>query len=59
MRQHCADVGRDPAEIEISVGVSGNPKDTGPELREIGASLFTVGTGGPDYDLSGLRDWIA
>ncbi len=59
LRRHCADAGRDPAEIEISVGVRGNPEDTGPELRSIGASLFTVGAGGPDYDLSGLREWIA
>jgi probable F420-dependent oxidoreductase len=59
LRQHCADLGRDPAEIEISVGVRGNPKDTCPELRSIGASLFTVGAGGPDYDLSDLREWIA
>ena len=57
--QHCADVGRDPAEIEISVGVSGNPDEVGPTLRALGASLFTVGVGGPDYDLSELRDWIA
>jgi probable F420-dependent oxidoreductase len=59
LRQHCADVGRDPADIEISVGVSGNPAEVGPKLRSLGASLFTVGVGGPDYDLSALRDWIA
>jgi len=59
LHQHCADVGRDPAEIEISVGVRGNPEKAGPRLRELGASLFTVGAGGPDYDLSDLRDWIA
>ena len=59
LHQHCADVGRDPAEIEISVGVQGSPEKTGPTLRALGASLFTVGVGGPDYDLSGLRDWIA
>ncbi len=28
-------------------------------LRALGVSLFTVESGGPDYDLSGLRDWIA
>ena len=59
LHQHCADVGRDPADIEISVGVRGNPQETGPKLRSLGASLFTVGVGGPDYDLSELGDWIA
>jgi probable F420-dependent oxidoreductase len=59
LRQHCADVGRDPAEIEISVGVKGSPEELGPKLRALGASLFTVGVGGPDYDLSELRGWIA
>jgi probable F420-dependent oxidoreductase len=61
LRQHCADVGRDPAEIEISTGVDGDgadPSTVGPELRELGASLFTVGQGGPAPDLTGLRKWI-
>lgn len=49
----------DPADIEISVGVKGSPGELGPKLRSLGASLFTVGAGGPDYDLSDLRDWIA
>jgi probable F420-dependent oxidoreductase len=60
LRQHCADVGRDPSEIEISAGVPGGapPAQAGPELRGLGASLFTVGLGGPEPDLSGLRAWI-
>ncbi|PRX49540.1 putative F420-dependent oxidoreductase [Prauserella shujinwangii] len=57
--QHCADVGRNPAEIERSVGVQGDPEDTGPELLDLGVTMFTVGAGGPDYDLSTLRKWIA
>src|SRR6201991_4645878 len=56
--QHCADIGRDLADIEISVGVQGSPQEVGPKLRSLGASLFTVGVGGPDYDLSELRNWI-
>jgi probable F420-dependent oxidoreductase len=63
--QHCADLGRDPGEIEISCGVgggpapSGEPGELGPKLRELGVSLFTVGVSGPDYDLGELRKWIA
>jgi probable F420-dependent oxidoreductase len=57
--QHCADVGRDPSEIERSAGVNGAPDELGPKLLERGVSLFTVGAGGPDYDLGVLRDWVA
>jgi probable F420-dependent oxidoreductase len=64
LRRHCATAGRDPADIEISTGVSGGPSfvgspDTlGPRLRGLGASLFTIGVNGPDYDLTVLREWI-
>jgi len=57
--QHCADVGRDPSEIERSCGVQGEPDELGPKLLDLGVSLFTVGVGGPDYDLSKLKSWIA
>jgi probable F420-dependent oxidoreductase len=59
LRKHCADVGRPPEEIEISVGTpQGDPAKAGPPLLEAGASLFTVGLGGPDYDLGKLRRWL-
>src|ERR1700744_4044675 len=45
LRRHCADVGRDPGEIEVSTGVDGDPAELGPKLRALGASLFTVGVG--------------
>ena len=57
--QHCADVGRDPAEIERSCGVRGEPDELGPQLLDLGVTTFTVGMGGPDYDLDALKKWIA
>src|SRR5699024_8988860 len=57
--QHCAHVGRDPSEIERSVGVHGAPEESGPALRELGVSMFTVDASGPDYNLDSLREWIA
>lgn len=57
--QHCADVGRDPAQIERSVGVRGEPGEIGEPLVAEGATLLVVESDGPDYDLSALRDWVA
>jgi probable F420-dependent oxidoreductase len=56
---HCADVGRDPAEIERSIGVQKPPEQVGDALLAAGASLFTVGFGGPHHDLGLLKAWIA
>ena len=59
LEQHCSDVGRDPAQIERSVGVSGDPRAIGEDLVAAGATLLTIGVGGPDYDLSTVREWLA
>ena len=65
---HCQAVGRDRREIEVSVGVGGRgrdggspgtPVDEGEPLLALGATLFTLGTGGPDFDQSSLADWLA
>ncbi|MDY7087943.1 MAG: LLM class F420-dependent oxidoreductase [Actinomycetota bacterium] len=56
LARHCADIGRDPAEIEVSV--VGNP-DTRDRMYELGARLFTVHSSGPEHDLSDLRDLLA
>ena len=58
--EHCAAVGRDAGEIEISVGVpDGEPGEVGPPLLQEGARLFTVNSDGPDWDLSRLKAWLA
>ncbi len=57
--QHCADVGRDPAEVERSVAVDKAPDQVADALVAAGATLFTVGMDGPRYDMGLLKDWIA
>jgi probable F420-dependent oxidoreductase len=57
LEQHCADVGRDPGEIERSWDAKGGDLDN---LREAGVSHFVIGiTGSPDgYDLGPLRELL-
>ncbi|WP_285549836.1 LLM class F420-dependent oxidoreductase [Actinoplanes regularis] len=52
---HCADFGRDPAEIEVSVLATTDNRD---KMYELGARLFTIHTGGPKPDLTDLREFI-
>jgi probable F420-dependent oxidoreductase len=55
----CAEEGRDPDAIERSCGVQGDPADTADALHAVGVRLFTIGMGGPDWDLGPVRDWLA
>jgi len=56
----CAQATRHPGLIERSVGVGASrPEDFAPDFLKAGASLFTIGLGGPDYDLSLVRTWVA
>ncbi len=58
--EHGAAVGRDTASlVERSVGVDKPPADVADEMVAAGATLFTVGVNGPDYDLSLAREWVA
>lgn len=56
----CAEVGRDPLEIErsVAVGGSGGPGADADALVAAGATLFTVDASGPEYDLDRLRSWL-
>ncbi len=55
----CARVGRDPAEIERSSAVPGDdPVDGAQAFYDAGTRLFTISTGGPDFDLGPVRDWL-
>lgn len=58
--EHGAAVGRDTgALVERSVAVSRAPGEVADALVTAGATLFTVGTSGPDYDLGLVREWVA
>ncbi len=67
LRRHCDTENRDFSEIEISVGAGGRGRDgrtpeppevEGQPLLDAGATLFTMGVTGPDYDLSNLEPWL-
>ena len=58
--EHGAAVGRDTAAlVERSIGVGRPPSEVADALVAAGVTLFTVGTGGPDYDLSLAAQWVA
>ena len=61
LAEHCAAEGRDVAHIEISVGLNQGqaPDDVATGLVQAGATFITISAGGPDYDTTNLRRWIA
>jgi probable F420-dependent oxidoreductase len=60
LAQWCTEVGTDFDSIERSVGVGENhPNGFADGFVAAGARLFTLGVGGPDYDLTLLKDWLA
>jgi probable F420-dependent oxidoreductase len=55
----CAEVGRDPAEIERSSGApEGDPEKVAEALVDVGVTQFTLGVSGPDYDLTRVKEWV-
>jgi alkanesulfonate monooxygenase SsuD/methylene tetrahydromethanopterin reductase-like flavin-dependent oxidoreductase (luciferase family) len=59
LAEHGAAVGRDTSEIEISTELRGRSAEQADELHALGATLFTIGLSGPDYDLAPVRDWLS
>jgi probable F420-dependent oxidoreductase len=61
LARHCAEIGRDPAEIERTWGVHDEVIAHADALLEAGVSHFVVGIGGDGdgYDLGPLRELIA
>ncbi|HEY0259344.1 MAG TPA: LLM class F420-dependent oxidoreductase [Lacisediminihabitans sp.] len=59
LAKHGDAVGRDTSQIEISTELKTRTPEQADELHALGATLFTVGITGPDYDLAPVRDWLA
>jgi probable F420-dependent oxidoreductase len=57
--QRCAEIGRDPSEIERSWGVNPARLDVVEALVEAGARQLTVGINGPQYDTGPVADLLA
>jgi probable F420-dependent oxidoreductase len=57
---HCADISRDPSEIERSAGAKANSPEMGDELVDAGATFITLGIEAqPDFDLSPVAEWLS
>lgn len=56
LAQHCAEAGTDASRIEKSVDWPG--AERAPEFVAAGATLFTVGSGGPNYDLTTVAEAV-
>ncbi len=59
LAEHCAVVGRDMNEIEISTEIGKRDESYADEILALGATMFSVGIGGPDYDFTNVTRWLA
>lgn len=59
LAEHGEAVGRDTSEIEVSCELRRFTMKEADELVALGATLFTIGLSGPDYDLASTREWLA
>ncbi len=55
----CAEIGRDPMEIERAVGLGTRRLDLADPVYDIGARQITLGFDGPRYDLAPVEEWLA
>jgi probable F420-dependent oxidoreductase len=56
--EHGVAVGRDASAVVRSVGANAPPSEVADALVDAGATLFTLGVNGPDYDLALVAQWV-
>lgn len=56
--EHGVAVGRDTSAVVRSVEAKAPPTEVADALVDAGATLFTLGVNGPDYDLSLVEQWV-
>lgn len=56
--QHCADVGRNPNDIERSGGINRDTLHRADEYVDKGITHLIMGVSGPDYDFGPLRELV-
>ncbi len=59
LAEHGQVVGREISEIEISVELRDRTQGAADALLEAGATLFTLGLDGPEFDMGVVREWLA
>ena len=59
LAEHGRAVGRDVTEIEISTEIGGRSLSEVEAQHALGATMFTIGISGPDYDISSVADWLS
>ena len=58
LARHAEAVGRDVSEIEISTEIGRFDREKADRLHELGATMFTIGLSGPDYDSEPVKTWL-
>ena len=64
LKKWCAEIGRDPYEIEWGLGLEPDDRERvltqhADEFYELGFTQFTIGANGPDYSFDAVGDWLA
>ena len=59
LNKWCDEVGRNPNDIQRSIGIDINRIDLADELLAAGATEVTLAVNGPGYDLTKVKEWIS